>query len=327
LVVVSAHNEDDDPFDDDEFGDSSPVPGFTTPEGSAEHTNPSERPAKRIRTLDRGADWPWEKAGDALSSGRESSLCAISIPNDPKPASIIPFGWSVSTGRLRYSQVLAHSICQGFDISPHMASYFFHEIGCTHESWNRILMDPQLASFWHNGHFGLRHVGQLPGHRPDNPIIPVELELVWLPRNQSAWSSGWQGVLQNPDIIPVDLEEERAAFFQGLVSAGSFSLTATGHSQIPAEHASPDRDTFAARMPLSEARLFTMAVDVQWSLIRIAAVSGHADAAEHGWREEEPIIPLFFWEKDEPAPLTDVEMFERILNWINEVVDGEPEEQ
>lgn len=243
-----------------------------------------------------------------------------------KAASIVPFGWSMSTTRLRYSQVLAHSICQGFDISPHMASYLFREIGCTQESWNRILMDPQLASFMHNGHFGLRHVGQLPGDDPGNPTVPVELELVWLPRSQSAWSLGWQGVLQDPDSIPVDLGEERAAFFQGLASVGAFSLTATGHGQTPAEHPPKDTEAFAVRMPLSEARLFTMAVDVQWSLVRIAAISGHADAAEHGWREAEPSIPLFFWEEDEPAPLTDAERFERIWNWVNEVVDGEPEE-
>lgn len=181
---------------------------------------------------------------------------------EPKAASIIPLGWSMSTARLRYSQVLAHSICQGFDISPHMASYLCRGIGCTHESWNRILMDPQLASFWHNGHFGLRHVGQLPGDRPDNVIIPVELELVWLPRSQSAWSSGWQGVLSDPDSIPVDLGEERAAFFQGLVSASSFSLTATSHSQVLVQQSSLGNETFTVGMPLSEARLFTMAVDI-----------------------------------------------------------------
>lgn len=102
--------------------------------------------------------------------------------------------------------------------------------------------------------------------------------------------------------LPVDLASERRAYEQagtrgereGELEAASvvFHTTSIGNRtfDVPSAAEVYSDQVFEVKMHSSSVHKFTAALKIHWALVSMAAISGAADAVEHGWREPSPKV-------------------------------------
>jgi hypothetical protein len=234
--------------------------------------------------------------------------CLVIKVDDIEMAHIIPFSWNGNEAQRTTTQSLIERICSMFDIDSQLGSLFFAGVGSSDKPWNLVPLSPGIHDGWGKAYFGLRLVGTLPVPVEDEQeakdlVVRIQLQFVWMSRKTSTRDHTGKPISPKSDAI--DLANERRAFEQVGISnekekelkATSIISHATSIGKIPDRKRVFDVMSTAqvysgqvlqVKMPFSMAEKFTTAIKIQWALISMAAISGAADAVEHGWRDPSP---------------------------------------
>lgn len=237
------------------------------PQDESEHGDPTYQD----RTVKDGK-LQRNRAMAVLCLKREGGRCAITGFRIAQAAHIIPFAWDNSKETHRETLNLVTSL-EEFDI-PLQEFVRRKRLGFSDEPSNMIGLSPNLHGAWGHGYFGLRPITVIPERKDGVPMGDVIFQFVWLPR----------GSYKNY-ASPVDLKKEKADNSQSLICKLSgytrphgLRITSTRtKTSIESGH------LFHIKCPLEEAEKMRDMLAIQWALIRISAMSGAADAIDHGF--------------------------------------------
>lgn len=211
-------------------------------------------------------------------------------------APIIPFD---ETQRSR-SGCLTQDVCSLFDIHTTAARFFYNILGAGDKEWNTVPISPELRDAWGGAYFGLRVGGTLPAEESqgDDTVVSVQLQYVWMPRKKSSRDDTGQPIPLKS--LSVDLASERRAFEQARIrgerdgeletASTVFHATSIGTRFVDAPSTTEidSGQVFEVKMRSSSVERFTVGLQIHRVLVSMAAISGAADAVEHGWREPPP---------------------------------------
>ncbi|KAK3349758.1 hypothetical protein B0T25DRAFT_548883 [Lasiosphaeria hispida] len=137
-----------------------------------------------------------------------------------------------------------------------------------------VSLSPQLHIWWGNASFGFKCLGILPSRTGNESLIRVQFH--WMPRAIALWRQDQR----DEHDLRIKTTNDRSPLVEQGVAA--FRLSArpltTG-------------DIFDIPIVTEDAKKVEMASDLQWALIRIAALSGAADVDEVGAEDDSPAPP------------------------------------
>ncbi|KAL7810145.1 hypothetical protein V8C26DRAFT_410542 [Trichoderma gracile] len=197
---------------------------------------------------------------------RDSSSCVLTKAAYPEVCHILPFALNASESNLDYvgtclpiaSALLGSDTCTWFRKQVGTA------VGSSDKSWNMLSLSPTLHTWWAKALFGIKCLGFT--HYDDKPS-EVKLQFHWMPSHshkpRDCITPPYQGFIQG-------LRESQAigepANAEIIAEARRDSLREleTGH-------------TFEVLVDNKEdAENMKMALDVQWAVVRLQAISGAA---------------------------------------------------
>ncbi|KAI3329130.1 hypothetical protein HD806DRAFT_519416 [Xylariaceae sp. AK1471] len=210
----------------------------------------------------------------------DDNACLITSTADPEVRHIIPFA---SCARPNTVATLRHHLIQtsriffsGSDVNSTI-DLLANEVGGSDKAWNLLCLNQQLHFWWGKPYFGLKYLeSEMSTENPDVTIITIQFQ--WLPKLQSRIP-----LQRDAEYIKRFLESETVPK-GGVIKAfrGSGHPVQTG-------------DTFRIKVSTTDADKMRQALNLQWALVRIAALTGGAEALE-----------LDDNDNDEPAPLGNV---------------------
>ncbi|KAK0707548.1 hypothetical protein B0H67DRAFT_316136 [Lasiosphaeris hirsuta] len=194
-----------------------------------------------------------------LRQGLDSRRYVITGTADPDVCHIIPHSTCARPETLsRFRQCFGDvsiliSDCDEASLNE-WNGWFTARLGVSDQAWNMISLNTQLHKWWGKAHLGFKCQGILPGLTDEQQL--VRLQFHWLPRALS-------GVRDEQDLQihlknTWNLREGVAAF------RTTARLVATG-------------DILDVVVAAEDAFKMKRAFDLQWALIRIAALTGTAD--------------------------------------------------
>ena len=143
----------------------------------------------------------------------------------------------------------------------------------SNEPGNMISLSPSLHRAWSEGYFGLKPIGLAPFLDGKVRMGEVAFQFVWLPRaSYKAFTN------------PVDMCKEHPNDPESLVAQLRGSARPEGLHFMNAKTNGPAKsgDFFHVNRPYEEAQKLKELLAIQWTLVRIAAMSGAADAVQYG---------------------------------------------
>ncbi|KAK3382530.1 hypothetical protein B0T24DRAFT_661227 [Lasiosphaeria ovina] len=143
-------------------------------------------------------------------------------------------------------------------------------------------------------YFGFKCLGILPG---DEPLVRVRF--VWMPRAMTMW----QKDCRDEDELRVHMNNDRSP----LVEQGVAAFRLSGRPLSTG-------DVFDIPVAKADAKKMKMAFDLQWVLIRIAALTGGADVDDVGTRDDDDGLP-----EEELSPFP-------VSSWVENVKPGLPDD-
>lgn len=263
------------------------------------------------------------KAESEKCKTRDSFLCTVTGGDGPEACHIIPFTWNETEAHRRLTLSYVNDLTQMFEITSRFSDPLYRELGGSDKAWNMTCLSPQLHGYWGKAYFGLRRLGQLPEFRDKTiteKLMSVHLQFVWLPRRSSAKDSRGKALSHADDLV--DLSKERQlleasdeATPEDKSSSIVLSATTTG-THIPVGKRAFHVETtaqiysgqvFEVRVPEKQVREFDTMIDLQWALIRMAAIAGAADAMENGWDDSQGPgdLPLFLGDESDEYEYVD----------------------
>ena len=136
-------------------------------------------------------------------------------------------------------------------------------LGVSDKLWNMVSLNPQLHVWWGKAYFGFKCLGILPGDEPS-----VRVQFVWMPRATTMW----QEDCRDEDELRVHITNNRSP----LVEQGVAAFRLSGRPLSTG-------DVFNIPVAKADAKKkMKMAFDLQWALIRIAALTGGANVDDVG---------------------------------------------
>lgn len=201
---------------------------------------------------------------------RDGSKCVVIDDEDPDVCHVVPFGWS------KNGKNLGKSVRYLDAISPFMAKEDFDSLfahltkhqRCTDQRWNMISLSQKLHRRWGKAHWAFKVLGS--SDPDDEGNTDVTIQFYWMRRPAGSTPD------EPENLYPDQLSE--------WATGGPAPIL--GHS---AHNFHRDRihrlimtgDTFKVNMPKDEAPRFIQMMDLQWLIIRIAAMAGAAGHAEY----------------------------------------------
>jgi len=148
----------------------------------------------------------------------------------------------------------------GRAVEPKLQRLLANGLGCSDKSWNMICLNRQLHFWWAEARFGLKCLGIT---RHDELNSRIQVQFYWLPRHNG-----------NPkEYARLEVNEVQ----EMLQGSRPCSISA---SRVESNRSIVSGQIFEMTMEHEEAANMKLMVDVQWALIRIAAMSGAAGAPE-----------------------------------------------
>ncbi|KKP01869.1 hypothetical protein THAR02_06034 [Trichoderma harzianum] len=135
-------------------------------------------------------------------------------------------------------------------------------LGSLDKSWNMICLHPTLQTWWSQGLFGLKCLGLIP--QGDGRSTRVQIQFYWMPRN---------GI--NPhDLVKPPYETAINEMLQTVTLQHGGGIVAD--VQRDSFHELETGQTFEIVVDNEDAIKMKEAFDVQWAVVRLAALSGAA---------------------------------------------------
>ncbi|KAJ3540258.1 hypothetical protein NM208_g5135 [Fusarium decemcellulare] len=251
----------------------------------------------------------------------DENLCVVTQTARPEGCHIIPFAWNKNSETLNKTTTFMQLIANCFGIprdekTQNTLSKLNAGLGTSDRSWNVIFLCGNLHRWWEHGTWAFKWHGVLPPDEKRPEVATVQLQFVWLPRSES--QLGGRRICLEEQYDP----EKR-------LLAGLGHTNGSGDdSQCPKEDCQHckaagscyifDRYT---QHPVISGRLvnvirdrdviddFKVMVDLQWALLRAAAMSGAAGYAE---------LPVGIDDDDDNDDANIIELWRsQVSGWLN----------
>ncbi|KAJ4135072.1 hypothetical protein NW768_004685 [Fusarium equiseti] len=241
---------------------------------------------------------------------REGHKCLFTRMAQGEVTHILPFTWNDTDDAIHATRAVSGALYTFFsdDLVSELHELFADpaDPGSSDKWWNMIYMNAQLHIFWGTAGFGLHCSGIGPHIEPEKadnldtePLCDITIKFHWL---------------QHRDVKPTDrivLEGNDNGFMEMTNAQTKYeearsepSKHSQGNSHIDAMAMDTrttiiSGDEFTLTMPKEDAFKCKRMLDVQWHLIRIAAMCGAAEYPEllpdypdyHGWARTGRPIP------------------------------------
>ena len=227
----------------------------------------------------------------------DHSRCAVLGTTEPHVCHIIPFSSCKNPKKLAaFASCLRPSLplLLDKDADTRLLPNFTGGVGVSDKLWNMVSLNPQLHVWWGKAYFGLKCLGIL----PDKEESLVRVQFVWMPRVASMWREDDR----DEDELRAYLTNDRSP----LVKQGVAAFHLSGRPLSTG-------DIFDIPVAKADAKKMKMAFDLQWAMIRIAALTGGADV-DDAWIGDDDGPP---GEEMSPFP---------VLTWLGNVEPGLPDD-
>lgn len=233
---------------------------------------------------------------------RDSFSCIITKGDDPEACHIIPFTWNETEEHRRKTTDHITRLRDMVEIESVLVRPLHEGLGGSDKAWNMLSLDPRLHTYWGKAYFGIRRIGQLEDKAaPFDSVTSVQLQFIWLPRRVSAKDAKGKAIAHADDLVDIDRErlllETSGQRPKVNYKHNSIVLSATAtDTHIPVGKRAFHVETtaqiysgqvFEVKMPTPQVQRFNIMIDLQWSMICMAAISGAAEAIENGWDDSE----------------------------------------
>jgi hypothetical protein len=195
----------------------------------------------------------------------DNKACIIMTTADPEVCHIIPFASCANhsnvedfAGYLDESQEIFFST---YTEASTARQHFASGLGVSDKAWNMISLNQQLHFWWGKPYFGLKYLGS--SISDDISMSSITVQFYWLPK------------LAKGARLERDAEQIKRLLNTKAVPDGGF-ITASRASG----HKIQTGDVFHIKVPTDDADKMKEALNLQWALIRIAALTGGVDAPE-----------------------------------------------
>lgn len=204
---------------------------------------------------------------------RDNNHCIITHLQCPHVCHIVPFAWNKNITNLRTCNTLCSSL-RIFDVEDSTTNLLGSSLGATDKAWNMLSLTPALHDFWSRAFFGLKRLGFNPSMKNGRTMATVKIQFVWLPR--MAYKTFLNKVeLQDQD--PFNESSLISKLRNHTVPSDLYMVNTQSKVSIQTGQ------TFEVCLELSDALNLIRMLDIQWALIRLAAMSGAADAFDQGF--------------------------------------------
>ncbi|KAK3352410.1 hypothetical protein B0T25DRAFT_541923 [Lasiosphaeria hispida] len=202
------------------------------------------------------------RAEGLIRDSLDNERCVISDTESPQKCHIIPF--AANAGVARREQIASAlknltGLLFAEAAEAKQAQRWFGDIYAISNgrAWNMISLSNQLQCWWGQAHFGLKYHGIRPCQE-DNRESIIEVQFVWMPRRDDprATLEREAGEILESFHSPVAIKENKSG-----------RLLKTG-------------DMYDIRVLSKDGDKMQQALDIQWTLVRIAAISGHVEEPE-----------------------------------------------
>jgi hypothetical protein len=209
----------------------------------------------------------WNTRESSLKITGKGYQCIVTESAYPDISFIAPLCWNEDIDESLQTAMELSSYSGLFGGGPDVNALMARE-GCSFQAWNMICLKPELRLLWHQCRFGLKYVGH--GDSGDNGLDKeVRVQFVWMPLMPG--TDTWE----RPNLCAeMDRENKER------------TIDKLRQSQEDAEQPVVDRKgrnvitgrIFGIRVREEDLQLFVDMLKLQWNLIRLAAMSGIAQA-------------------------------------------------
>ncbi|PNP60120.1 hypothetical protein THARTR1_00144 [Trichoderma harzianum] len=224
---------------------------------------------------------------------RDGNACVLMQTAMPEVCHILPFSMSATDAAMDFFSKKCGHLIYGllyetgyFETLTDMSK----NRGWSDKAWNMLCLNHQLHAWWAEGYFALKYLGTIPKSKEASI---VQLQFHWMPRNGLD--------CQQKCTIPEALEAMRRTVSDdnGFVKA---SRASSGRSLATGQ-------VFEIPVHPEEAPKMKLMIDLQWAMIRLAALSGAAgcidelDKEYHDpWNEVLALFTGYLEDWNEPTP-------------------------
>ncbi|KAL6878780.1 hypothetical protein J3F83DRAFT_723888 [Trichoderma novae-zelandiae] len=231
---------------------------------------------------------------------RDHRSCIFTKAAHPEACHIIPFALTASQDSLEIlaSQRILSNALLDHD-TAHWFKYFVGTtVGSSDKSWNMLSLTPTLHAWWGKALFGIKCLGIIPH---DNQRSKVKLQFHWMPSHSR----------KPGDIIAPPYQDviQGAAESRAIQERANIEIIADARRDSFRELESGQ--TFEVVVDKEDAENMKMALDVQWAVMRIQAISGAAG----DWEFE-------YYHPDESGAAGDISTTDQVQEWL-ETVSGQ----
>nr|CEG05221.1 unnamed protein product [Fusarium clavum] len=232
---------------------------------------------------------------------RDHYRCIFQHTGEPGLTSILPSSWNKDLDDVYFTSAVTEALYAFFgeDIATELRSLLANtaELGSSDKYWNMLNMNLDLRHYWGQAYCGLYCKGIAPFEEPDESTdlakVPfnVTIQFNWLRRrwekpNDKITLEGDDNGFMKMAERQIKYERDGSPWYNDThgapIAAGRVDmniLIESGHE-------------FIITMPQEDAEKCKLALDVQWAIIRIAAMSGAAGYTDllpdhHDWIKTE----------------------------------------
>jgi len=186
-----------------------------------------------------------------------------------------------------------------------LTGLFCSEPGCSDKAWNMVCLNRQLHDWWGRAQIGFRPLGIVDGDNTEEK--KVQVQLYWMPTNLR---SNRAAVPYEAKVLPRDVDKLKERLNeihtrpQAAAEAGGWYAvcrTALGDPSLPG-HPVMTGDIFEWSVKTADAWKMKRAFELQWALIRIAAIAGGAGPATLDEDDEDHGSAVEAWVASLPGP-------------------------
>lgn len=207
----------------------------------------------------------WNPSHKSINIFGKGYKCILTGEELPDLCFITPLYWNETSDERRLTRSQLASYHSMFFDGPGADALVARD-ACSLEPWNMICLSSRLRRLWYECRFGLKYVGS----KDKGADKEVYVEFVWMPYMPG--SDTWEMANLCDEA---NFNRENARIFDKIQREGQIC-----REQIRDIHGRKivSGSTFSLHVREEDFRLFTTMLKLQWNLVRLAAMSGMAQA-------------------------------------------------
>ncbi|CAM1505622.1 Fc.00g112590.m01.CDS01 [Cosmosporella sp. VM-42] len=220
---------------------------------------------------------------------QDNDRCIVTGTRDPMVCHIVPFAWNSTASNLRRTSTLLATIAFALgsvDDTEGLMAVLDQQLGATDKAWNMLALSPMLHVWWGKGFFALKYLGATPvvGCREQSGI---ELQFHWMPRSPDHDARREINLNNQRDDQKSLLRQLDHYYGNGAsptCDANRCELCpqtdGVGAHEISTHRLIRSGSIISVRRDTASAQYFRVMIEIQWAIIRAAAMSGAAQAPD-----------------------------------------------